>query len=699
MNRRRLLSLQAVALVLALTGWAGEARAEAVRWTLAGVDFGWCTDVVNHVNCGYGGTATGYFVADGNRIADWSITLSSPSPSGALPPLNYGVTNSTANPYAVGAGVPFSQWNAISFRATDGSNRGLVLQFTTHPGVPGIVSLQPDQLIGGVIFKYNNEGIYCPGTSSWCVVRSMLSGNANVAGTFVVERLDPTGQLVPGAPPPSCTSLGAASIVDGVAADGVSLLLLRIHGRTQGEVFTLGLPAGAGGEAGWLRELGSSADTSVVTATASCSDNNGGFLAYALYRAPADFAWNTGHQALAQRTVQVITQAPSTTQISIDITVVRPPVVLVHGFSSSSGETWNSFPLFKAPPTTAQGEPLYHVFPVDYGTYLRDEGMLIASLDGKPEPEIGAYDDVKRSHLGLPANWKRVADDARDAIKQFALGNNPTRGPVVVSQADFVAHSMGGLLVRYWALQPDYRASIDHPGQGYAHKLITIGTPHFGSPQATLSLDPDAWCSRKFAETNAGVYSFSTADVRSGFGTYQVPGATATFSGDGVGGYLSVPLELIRSGYGGVPIAALAGDVSSLEFNVDYSLTGLYIRFQCVAKIPFAHDPIARRMNAASFATTFDPTIRPGSVPLGLSRRSDGAVPLTSALMDSSALACAGPNCFVQKAHSAGVGLYFYTSAYFGSPIYLLDSSTPVSLRVLELLNTPVTNTGAWSVR
>lgn len=514
-----------------------------------------------------------------------------------------------------------------------------------------------------------------------------------------IDLLDPAKVLANSGSGALCSSLDTASPVVGAAADGVSLVLLRLHGRTQGEVFTVGLPSGAGNENGWLRALGNSADVSVLTTTANCRDASGGYLAYAIYRAPLDFAWNAAQQSLAQRTVQVIAQSPSSNQASLDIIVVRPPVVLVHGFSSTADETWNSFPFYTNPPTTPQGQQLYHVFPVNYGTYLRDEGMLIAALDGSPESPIGEYDQVRRSHLGLPANWKRVADDARDAIKVFRLGINPTGRRVVASQADFVAHSMGGLLVRYWALQPDYRASSEHPGQGYAHKLVTIGTPHFGSPQATLSLEPNAWCSRWLAKKHGGVYSFSTADVHSGFGTYAVPGAAASLMGDGIGGFLSLPLELIRSGYGGVPIAALAGDSSSLEFNLDYSFAGLYIRARCVVGIPLTYDPIARRMNGADFATLFDPTIRPGSNPQGLRRRSDGAVPLTSALMDWSALTCTGPNCFDQKAHSQSVGSYFYSTAQVGSPIHLLDWSSTVSLRVLGLLNTPVNDSTSWSVR
>ena len=68
---------------------------------------------------------------------------------------------------------------------------------------------------------------------------------------------------------------------------------------------------------------------------------------------------------------------------------------------------------------------------------------------------------------------------------------NPLGLPAAASQADVAAHSMGGLLAR-WASRPGrgdgtYLANPAHPG-GTIHKLITIGTPHFGSNWATQVL-------------------------------------------------------------------------------------------------------------------------------------------------------------------------------------------------------------------
>ena len=46
-----------------------------------------------------------------------------------------------------------------------------------------------------------------------------------------------------------------------------------------------------------------------------------------------------------------------------------------------------------------------------------------------------------------------------------------------------IGHSMGGLIIRGFAQQPDYE-SANNFMKGYIHRLITIGTPHFGAQLA-----------------------------------------------------------------------------------------------------------------------------------------------------------------------------------------------------------------------
>jgi len=56
---------------------------------------------------------------------------------------------------------------------------------------------------------------------------------------------------------------------------------------------------------------------------------------------------------------------------------------------------------------------------------------------------------------------------------------------VAVTQVDVVGHSAGGQLARLWAQSGGYRR-IENLQAGDFRKLITVGTPHTGSPVAPL---------------------------------------------------------------------------------------------------------------------------------------------------------------------------------------------------------------------
>ena len=59
---------------------------------------------------------------------------------------------------------------------------------------------------------------------------------------------------------------------------------------------------------------------------------------------------------------------------------------------------------------------------------------------------------------------------------------------IAASQVDVVAHSIGGLIARGFVQQPDYNNSTNYM-KGYIHRLITIGTPHFGAPLSKFLYD------------------------------------------------------------------------------------------------------------------------------------------------------------------------------------------------------------------
>jgi hypothetical protein len=227
---------------------------------------------------------------------------------------------------------------------------------------------------------------------------------------------------------------------------------------------------------------------------------------------------------------------------------------------------------------------------------------------------------------------------------------------------------MGGLVMRYWATRDDYRDETWNYGDGFINRMITLGTPHFGSPQAILSLDPGAACLRDIgAFPFVRRYSLAAARISKAtpFGALvlDVPGAALELSGDGIGtGFLSDALSGLLNQDIPFPMFSIAGDITPILDRLDPVVTSL-------------------------FPTIFDPNIRPDNPDgLGESRKSDGAVPLSSALMNSAADTCLGTfGCVSGFAHGKGTSLFFGVSTD-----HLVDSSQRVGEMVLRWLNTPV---------
>jgi hypothetical protein len=85
---------------------------------------------------------------------------------------------------------------------------------------------------------------------------------------------------------------------------------------------------------------------------------------------------------------------------------------------------------------------------------------------------------VSGNALGFATNAPVVLGQNQGAIANFAISHN-----VAAVQADVVAHSMGGDIVRTMSGLSNFVAPYNY-GLGPIHKLITIGTPYEGSPVA-----------------------------------------------------------------------------------------------------------------------------------------------------------------------------------------------------------------------
>jgi len=99
-----------------------------------------------------------------------------------------------------------------------------------------------------------------------------------------------------------------------------------------------------------------------------------------------------------------------------------------------------------------------------------------------PHPFIRAADYGPTSHLSFASNENQGVIE--DSIRSLLVEAN--QSGMAARKVDIVAHSMGGLAAKYFQ---SHFPKISFLPKSPIHGLVTIGTPHFGSPLATsLSL-------------------------------------------------------------------------------------------------------------------------------------------------------------------------------------------------------------------
>ncbi|MEZ6233706.1 MAG: hypothetical protein R3B68_05915 [Phycisphaerales bacterium] len=223
-------------------------------------------------------------------------------------------------------------------------------------------------------------------------------------------------------------------------------------------------------------------------------------------------------------------------QAAQNIGADRNPVIVIPGILGSKLESpesrvpvWGSFTYGAADPDTANGARLV-ALPMQLGTPLhdlRDEVVPTEVLDNLTLDvglirgvELGAYADILRTlaagkyrdqtigqagavdYAGLHYTCFQFAYDwRRDVAEQAALlhemvldaiAAQPTGGS---DKVDIVAHSMGGLVLRYYLRYgptplPDDGSlpELDWEGAGYVENAILIGTPSAGSSLALTQM-------------------------------------------------------------------------------------------------------------------------------------------------------------------------------------------------------------------
>jgi len=346
-----------------------------------------------------------------------------------------------------------------------------------------------------------------------------------LAGSTSIEQLDFV-QLA---------SLGETRV--GVAADGVSQLVLKLSAPLAGtfEAQLLG--------------RGDNGDLVVLRSGETCAFN-GSHQAFVIYRAPEEFGRGSGTEppeekvgpAEAREVYLKITFTPAmqgddqVAEEIVELKVVRPPVVLVHGLFDDPVDCWLTPAAYGATPRSwlddsdavetlpAHLERAGLVpFLVDYRSSNGEKDVASTSSfeDNRYVVWEEGFDVLVPNtpvHRNMSTNETARGGGIRDALEYYRdeLG-------VAAAQADVIGHSMGGILARVnasYSYNPRYQRP-DNFCQGDVNRLITVGTPHHGSElvevfdQLTqVEIEEESWLAyffRTVAQLGGAYYSGALA--------------------------------------------------------------------------------------------------------------------------------------------------------------------------------------------
>ncbi|HEV3481490.1 MAG TPA: hypothetical protein VGR97_04095 [Candidatus Acidoferrales bacterium] len=531
--------------------------------------------------------------------------------------------------------------------------------------------------------KINNLG--------WILGSATVSGQNIVFVAMPLALVDPVPDLLSQSAPatisgPSLAAKGLSGrVVQGIAADGVAEVLVRIPAINVGDQFTITLfndqqtptQSSSTAEDGALDNPGGTTFTqSQVTATAIAVTNASGQqvpMAFAVYRGPLDFArqnsdtsYKTGtcgavsntDDNLACRSVslKIQNQTQGTTG-TLPITILRPPLVMVHGLWDNA-HAWDAFsPL-------VSGNTVDSRFSVGRPSY--DFPVKVAASN--PSYSSRQLKNVSANSLGFAYNASVVVGQVNGwIVDSFKTGKkNPLGIPVAAVQADIIAHSMGGDITRTIVLPsvtPTF-LSNDTFAQGNIHKLITIDTPHLGSPLAAQLVTSQEHCLDYWILANLHKFVFSSVALPGGS---LVSGAVGDLSPS------SLAVSSISSqGPHPLPTALIAGVYTNFQ-SLQTSFVSNAIFLACGYSDPLAQAIISPAGWQAIFSN------QPNDAIVAQASQLNG--------LDSTFV-------FQGFVHSPGTENLGFSKPSVLDP----DSVNPIPIVVIHLLNTPVTDSSFKSV-
>jgi pimeloyl-ACP methyl ester carboxylesterase len=244
----------------------------------------------------------------------------------------------------------------------------------------------------------------------------------------------------------------------GTIADSVSKLLLVIDSNNTLQFSIDGTTADnlTNGVLSSLdRQFSGDKPSSTVNVTSRSANNRS--VVVAVYTPPDNV--NLAEK-ISHRTVNILTNDTNNSPISIQL--YRPPIVLVHGLWMNPDNTWVA---------------------TNFNKTLVEHGFNPAFADYKEHNSKTFHPSAIKIMGGkaLYGNYgiDSITNTINDKLREYHDNS------IAASQVDVVGHSMGGLMARGFIQQSDYKEP-DNFMKGSVHRLITIGTPHFGGPLSEI---------------------------------------------------------------------------------------------------------------------------------------------------------------------------------------------------------------------
>jgi pimeloyl-ACP methyl ester carboxylesterase len=244
----------------------------------------------------------------------------------------------------------------------------------------------------------------------------------------------------------------------GTVADGVSKLLIVMDSDNTQRLSIEGTNPDnlSNGMLSSLDEL-SSGGRHFSSATIKAQDiGNNRSVVVAVYT-PPDYIRNN-HTTINILLNETIYEPP------LSFELYRVPIVLVHGIWTNSYHSWN----------------LTHFI-----NTLAKNGFNFNFADYQ-DHNSETFDPYAKEKVGGKPYGNYGINSTRSAIHHI-LEQYRSKS-VAASQVDIIGHSMGGLMARGFTQQADFN-STDNFMKGYIHRLITIGTPHFGGDLSKILYD------------------------------------------------------------------------------------------------------------------------------------------------------------------------------------------------------------------